>query len=183
MMKTYTADEAYRLLEEGNKRFVSDKGSGDMSLDRRISTARDGQNPYAVIVTCSDSRVVPEFIFSAGIGDLFVIRTAGNTIDACSLGSIDYAIEHLGCKLVVIMGHSGCGAVDAAMSGEHHGRITAITDVIRESIGTADDDRIACAMNISNSMKGVIYSLMHHDDVRYIGAIYDIKTGLVSFDS
>ena len=92
--KGMPAGQALERLKEGNRRFlVSEKGSGDVSPSRRRETEELGQHPYAVVVTCSDSRVVPESIFSAGIGDLFVIRSAGNIVDGCTLGSIEYAVE------------------------------------------------------------------------------------------
>ena len=95
--KGMPAGQALERLKEGHRRFlVSEKGSGDVSPSRRRETEELGQHPYAVVVTCSDSRVVPESIFSAGIGDLFVIRSAGNIVDGCTLGSIEYAVEHIG---------------------------------------------------------------------------------------
>ena len=97
-----------------------------------MSTWTKGQSPYAIIVTCSDSRVIPENIFSAGIGELFVIRLAGNIIDDHQLGSIEYAAGHLGCRLVVVLGHTHCGAVDAAINSEPAGYIRCITDEIKE---------------------------------------------------
>lgn len=103
-----------------------------------MHTSKNGQKPYAVIVSCSDSRVIPECIFSAGIGDLFVIRVAGNVIDKYQLGSIEYAAEHLCCKLVVVLGHTQCGAVGAA-KGKCGGFVGFITDEIRRAVGTETD--------------------------------------------
>ena len=95
-----SAEQALQKLKDGNSEYLSAKtSSGDISLEKRVNTCDKGQQPYAVIVTCSDSRVIPESIFSAGIGDLFVIRVAGNVIDDHQLGSIEYATEHLGMML------------------------------------------------------------------------------------
>ena len=104
-----------KLLEGNQKYLTSEKGAGDISPRIRLKTAGEGQNPYAIIITCSDSRVIPEAIFQCGIGDLFVIRLAGNVIDNHQLGSIEYAADHLGTKLIMVLGHTHCGAVDAAI--------------------------------------------------------------------
>ena len=122
-----TAADAIYKLAAGNLKYLNaENGSGDISRRIRMSTWAKGQSPYAIIVTCSDSRVIPENIFSAGIGELFVIRLAGNIIDDHQLGSIEYAAGHLGCRLVVVLGHTHCGAVDAAIHLRlyplHHGR-------------------------------------------------------------
>lgn len=111
------ASAALERLKAGNQIYLNaKKGSGDVSPARRLSTSEEGQKPYAVIVSCSDSRVIPEYIFSAGIGELFVVRVAGNVIEGYQLGSIEYAVEHLGCRLVIVLGHTRCGAVSAGLS-------------------------------------------------------------------
>ena len=111
-----SASLALERLKAGNKNYIdAKKGSSDVSPEIRLETSKNGQKPYAIIISCSDSRVIPEYIFSAGIGELFVVRVAGNVIDNFQLGSIEYAAEHLGCKLVVALGHTQCGAVVSAM--------------------------------------------------------------------
>ena len=100
------ADAIYRLAAGNLKYLNAESGNGDISRRVRLATWAKGQSPYAIIVTCSDSRVIPESIFSAGIGELFVIRLAGNVIDDQQLGSIEYAAGHLGCRLVVVLGHT-----------------------------------------------------------------------------
>ena len=110
-----SATEAKKKLIEGNQKYLDAKaGTGDISKALRLQTAEQGQHPYAIVITCSDSRVIPESIFSAGIGDLFVIRVAGNVLDNHQLGSIEYAAEHLGTKLIVMLGHTRCGAARSA---------------------------------------------------------------------
>ena len=102
-----TADKAMKKLKDGNKKYLdSETGKGNISRALRLYTKEHGQHPYAIVVTCSDSRVIPESIFSAGIGDLFVIRVAGNVIDDHQLGSIEYAASHLGSPLIVVLGHT-----------------------------------------------------------------------------
>ena len=102
------AKEARQRLIEGNMKYLSaDTAFGDVSPAIRRDTAQNGQHPYAIVITCSDSRVIPESIFSASIGELFVVRVAGNVIDDHQLGSIEYAADHLGTKLIVVLGHTG----------------------------------------------------------------------------
>ena len=128
-----TAKEAIQKLKSGNEKYLlQNTGIGDVSPAVRLRTSVQGQQPYAIIITCSDSRVIPECVFSAGIGELFVIRVAGNVIDDHQLGSIEYAVEHLGTNLVVMMGHTGCGAVEAAIHHDPSGFIKYITDGIRK---------------------------------------------------
>src|SRR5215831_13245518 len=113
------ADDALSRLLNGDKRFVagkSDEPHGAALIERRHVLAKD-QKPFAVIVSCSDSRVSPELVFDVSLGDIFVVRTAGEVVDKVGLGSIEYAIEHLGTRLVVVLGHQRCGAVSAAVSG------------------------------------------------------------------
>lgn len=110
------ADQALTLLKEGNQRFVADAGlCGVQTRERRLDIAK-GQTPFAVLVSCSDSRVPPELLFGRGLGELFIVRNVGNTVDTTALGSIHYAVAVLGVPLVLVLGHERCGAVDAAIS-------------------------------------------------------------------
>lgn len=111
-----TADQALAVLKEGNKKYLADTAAcGVQSRERRIEISK-GQTPFAVLVSCSDSRVPPELLFGRGLGELFIVRNAGNTVDTTALGSIQYAVAELGVPLVLVMGHERCGAVDAALS-------------------------------------------------------------------
>ena len=111
-----TAEQALALLKEGNARFMADKPEPVIQgKDRRLALARS-QTPIAVLVSCSDSRVPPELLFGRGLGELFIVRNAGNTVDTVALGSIEYAVAKLGVPLVVVMGHERCGAVEAAVN-------------------------------------------------------------------
>ena len=118
-------DERIEHLLAGNRRY---RESSDAALRER--TAVHGQHPRAIVVACSDARVIPEEIFDAVLGELFVIRVAGNVLDNHQLGSIEYAAAHLGCPLVIVLGHTRCGAVGAALHGESDGFIRYITDEI-----------------------------------------------------
>lgn len=155
--------------------------SGDMSPTKRDSLY-EAQYPYAVIVSCSDSRVVPEDIFSVGLGELFVIRVAGNVVDDHALGSVEYATAHLGSNLVVVIGHEHCGAVGAALSGHTHGYITSITDSIKEGIGDEHDARQASIAN-ARHVAQVIRERLGFDDggsIKVVSAYYELH-GKVEF--
>src|SRR5210317_1200176 len=140
------ASEALHRLRDGNYRFVN----GDANNLKSINQARraelvDGQNPFAVIVACSDSRVPVELVFDQGLGDLFVIRVAGNVVAPSQIGSVEYAAAQLGTKLVVVLGHSNCGAVDAtlqelAQNQEHRSpNLRAIVDRILPAVENLDN--------------------------------------------
>ena len=184
---TGNAQDALDRLKLGNKKYLlAERGLGDISLERRQQTCDIGQKPYAVIVTCSDSRVIPESIFSAGIGDLFVIRVAGNVIDDHQLGSIEYATEHLGIRLVVVLGHDHCGAVDAAINHDPDGYIKFITDEIKLAIGDEQDDYKACCLNVKRSVEVIESSLEIRQEeehgLKVIGALYRLADGRVEFE-
>ena len=176
------SEEAYGLLVRGNEEYLRiGQHTGNISSERREETAENGQHPYAVVISCSDSRVIPEVIFSAGIGDLFTIRTAGNTIDRCTLGSIEYAVSHLGCTLVVILGHTDCGAVTSAIRSEHIGHVGSILRRIKRGIGHERKVCVACEKNVGFSLENLRKHYPEPDGVRYVGAMYDIRTGKVTF--
>lgn len=182
MTKNISAKEAIEKLKAGNAAYINSKtGEGDISPEKRLDTCENGQRPYAVIIGCSDSRVIPESIFSAGIGDLFVIRVAGNVIDRHQLGSIEYAVNHLGCRLVVVLGHDHCGAVNAAMGLISEKYIKSITDEIKRAIGDEKDDLKACCLNIRQSVSVIEQHIPKEDGLEVIGAIYHIKDGRVEF--
>ena len=182
-----SANEAINRLKEGNKRYLTEKtGSGDISPAVRLRTFQNGQQPYAIVIACSDSRVIPESIFCAGIGELFTIRLAGNVIDDHQLGSIEYAVEHLGTNLVVVLGHTRCGAVDAAIHHDPSGFIKYITDEIRLAIGDETDPYRASCLNVEHSVKQISHALdidhlRHGKDPAVIGAMYHIDDGHVEF--
>ena len=178
-MQTTTAREALARLKAGNKQYLNAaQGAGDISPARRKETAENGQHPYAVIVGCADSRAIPESIFSAGIGDLFVIRVAGNVVGENQLGSIEYAVEHLGCKLVVVLGHTGCGAVAAAHE-ECGGHIKSITEEIKHAIGTETDATKASVLNVRQSVAKIQAAI--GDGAVTVGALYHTESGAVDF--
>lgn len=176
----FTAKDALERLKNGNKKFLSAKSPiGDVSPKVREKTAREGQFPYAVIVTCSDSRVVPESIFSAGIGELFIIRVAGFVVKEVELGSIEYAVDHLGTPLVVVLGHTQCGAVGTALI--HHeveGALKSIIDEITAAIGDETNPLEAVKLNVKNSCKVIEADKI---SAKVVGAVYHINNGEVEF--
>ena len=161
----------------GNRRYVQTSDA-----ERRREAAEHGQHPDAIIVCCSDSRVIPEHIFSAALGELFVIRVAGNVLDRHQLGSIEYASMHLHCGHIIVLGHTGCGAVAAALHGDADGFIRYITDDILEAIGTERDPDKACCLNVRHAVERLNREFREHPEVGGAvieGAIYDIRSGEV----
>ena len=179
-----TAQEALAKLKEGNKKYLSARTNpGDVSPEIREKTTKEGQFPYAIVVTCSDSRVVPEAIFSAGIGELFVIRVAGFVIDKHQLGSIEYAAGHLGTPLVLVLGHTNCGAVGAALSSDGHadGYVDSIIGEIQKAIGKESDPDKAVELNVKHSKTAVESALGKALPITVAGAVYHIDSGKVEF--
>lgn len=189
-------DEAKQLLIEGNERFTSGNPlSKDLSSARREDLMKNGQHPFAVIVSCSDSRVPPELLFDQALGDLFVVRVAGNVITPVELGSIEYAIEHLKTPLVVVLGHEECGAVTAAVQGgETHGSIGAIIEKIEPSIDRAkamgltgkDLIEMSTELNIQDALRDIVKSPIIKEGVevnhvKMIGIKYDLDEGILKF--
>lgn len=192
-----TPDEAIAALKEGNARFVADKAIYPNSTsDRRMETI-NSQNPYAVIIACSDSRVPVELLFDQGIGDLFVIRTAGNTVaDDVVMGSVDYAIDHLGSKLVVVLGHQNCGGVTSTIAhheGEahHEGKIAELIEVLKRDIEPyighpeqLDEAIHAHAEAQAARINSVDYvrEKTAKGEVKVVSAYYSFDSGIVTFD-
>lgn len=168
-----------KLLNMGNDSFRQTS-----SAELRHKTAVEGQHPYAIVICCSDSRVIPEHIFSADIGDLFVIRVAGNVLDNHQLGSIEYAASHLHCNQIIVLGHTGCGAVSAALSGHSDGFIQYITNDIQEAIGDERDPKRACCLNVLHNVDRLKKEFADHpeiDEVEISGGVYDIISGEVEW--
>jgi carbonic anhydrase len=183
--------QALQKLIEGNKRFTLSKQSHpNQNKERRQGLAK-GQKPFAIIVGCSDSRVPPEIIFDQGLGDLFVIRVAGNIVDDVALGSIEYAVGHLGTQLIVVLGHSKCGAVTATVQGGAvHGHVESIVQAIKPEIdaakdlpGNLTDNTIkANARLVADQIQysdPILSELARLDKITVVSAYYDIESGEV----
>lgn len=199
-----SAAEALQRLREGNRRFVSDVGRGDATTDaRRRRELASGQEPFAIVLGCSDSRVPAEIVFDQGLGDLFVIRVAGNVVAPSQVGSVEFAAETFGTRLVVVLGHSGCGAVAATLEDlarpiENRSRnIRSIVDRIRPAVepllvaGLADRPEVlaheAVCANIRASAdhlrhgSQLLEQLIDEQGLRVVGAEYSLDSGEVDF--
>ncbi len=180
--------DALKKLKEGSELYLKCQSNpSSFSQDLREELKNIGQKPYATIITCSDSRVPVQHIFSATMGELFIIRNAGNVISDFEIGSAEYAAEHLGVQLLVVLGHTHCGAVHSTVHNEGHGYIKSITDKILKGIGEEKDQRKCEVLNAKYSVEclkesEVLKKLIAEDKLRIIAAMYDIETGKVTFD-
>jgi carbonic anhydrase len=187
------ADEALSRLLNGDKRFVAGKSEephGAALIERRHGLTRD-QKPFAVIVSCSDSRVPPELVFDVTLGDIFVVRTAGEVVDEVVVGSIEYAIEHLGTHLIVVLGHQRCGAVSAAVSGAKE--TGDIPDVLKAILPAVEETKTQSGDRIDNAVRGnardiakrlqstgpIITPRVQSGEVKIVAAYYSLDTGQV----
>ena len=190
-------DTSLQKLMDGNKRYADGKlANKDVGSTKRQELSSKGQKPFAIVVTCSDSRVPPEILFDQGLGDIFVIRVAGNVVDPIALGSIEYGAEHLNSPLLFILGHTKCGAVTATLeaTGKPEGNIGAIVKKIMPAAQTAKkkggtkDVMLETAIheNVKNVyldvMKNskIIPELVHEGKLKIVGGEYDITTGKVA---
>lgn len=199
-----SALEALQSLREGNRRFASGLRDIHCSSQRRRNEVADRQEPYAVILGCSDSRVPAEIIFDQGLGDLFVIRVAGNVVASSQVGSVEFAVEVFKTPLVVVLGHSACGAVKATLNelerpqgGKRSAMLRSIVDRIRPSVETlvevsphSDPETLmhhAVRANIRTSVNQlrhgspIIEQLVNDGKLLIVGAEYDLKSGFVDF--
>jgi carbonic anhydrase len=185
------ADAALAKLKEGNARYVGSKVSvGKPTAARRAETAQS-QHPFAIILGCADSRTPPEMIFDQNIGDIFVARNAGNLVDDHTLGTIEYAVEHLGVRLIVVLGHERCGAVTAALAGDTApGHVQSIVRDIQPAVQAVkgkpgDQLHLAVAENARLMAEEIRTKASFGDiakDVKIIPAVYDLDGGKVDFD-
>lgn len=188
-----TADEALKQLAEGNKRYVESHFTHDVGCAEKRAEVAQGQHPFAVVLGCSDSRVPPEDIFDQGLGALFVVRTAGHVVDDVALGSIEYAAEHLGSPVIVVLGHERCGAVKATVDGgEAPGHIGSLVKAIEPAVaavrgkeGDLVDNAVrANVARVADQLKAskpILAELIEKGKIRVVGARYDLDTGEVEF--
>jgi len=184
-------NEILRRLKEGNDRFVADKLEGKLQDSLRREELSTGQAPQAIILGCADSRVVPELIFDAGLGELFVVRVAGNIANPSSIASMEYAVAHCGSKLIVVLSHQSCGAVAAAIErGEHGTNLNHLLSHIKPAldalpIGTNPDEiakKNAQLTAIELTKKSeIITTAVKNNEVEIVSAFYNLSTGQVEF--
>ena len=185
------AQDALIRLTEGNRRFVEDRLE-NVAIDRKTKNELvDGQSPFAIILSCADSRVPPELIFNAGMGELFVVRVAGNVANTSSLASMEYAVEQLGTQLIVVLGHQNCGAVTAAVAGGDNGPninhlLEHIAPAIKESSNPKAVDEVIrknteLTVSTISSNSGIIAEALEQGNIKIVPAYYHLDSGRVDF--
>ena len=194
----YTADQALQRLKDGNARFVRGEARFPTVQKEVLAELAKGQAPYATILGCSDSRVPPELIFDAGFGELFVIRVAGNVLGPTILGTLQYAGSHLHTPLFVVLGHEGCGAVDAAIALKYAGtaqksRIQVLLREILPALEGLDSKQPAEALlrtAVEANVRHTVRQLLATDEARarlegsrmkLVGAVYELESGKARF--
>ena len=186
-----THQESLQRLKEGNVRFVKDRLDGKLQDSERRNALVGGQKPYAIILSCADSRVVPELAFDTGLGELFTVRVAGNVANVSSMASIEYAVAHIETKLIVVLGHQNCGAVTAAVAGGDNGNnlnhlLGHITPAISESSQGDSINKIVkknaelTASKLSQDSSIIKYAV-ENGKVSIVPAYYHLDTGEVEF--
>ncbi len=190
-----TPDLVLDMLKKGNERYLNNEATSRTLLDQVEITSK-GQFPFASILGCIDSRVPMELVFDLGIGDIFSTRVAGNIINEDVLGSMEYACKVAGSKLVVVLGHTKCGAVTSACKGVELGNITALLSKIKPAVGqhissdadlTNENIEKVVVSNIHNSIKElkekspILREMEENGEIKIVGANYDVSTGRVTF--
>ncbi len=190
-------DKAFQMLKDGNKRFVDGKMIKRDYHDQ-VKETSEGQYPFAVIVSCMDSRVPPETVFDQGIGDIFVIRVAGNVVDEDVLGSLEYACKVVGVKLIIVLGHTSCGAVKGACDNAKLGNLTQLLSKIMPAVDSTQTTGVRSSknhdfveevaeLNVNNQIEiirkpgTVVGDMISKSEVGIVGAMYDVETGKVQF--
>ena len=193
-LQNLTPYKGFELLQEGNKRFINNLNTDHDHLEM-INETREGQYPFAVILSCMDSRTSAELIFDQGLGDLFSVRVAGNIVNNDILASLEYAVKYVGSKVLMVLGHTECGAIKSAKQGVKDGHITDLLKRIQPSISKAllngdkdhlFDDSVAYA-NVENSLEeiltrsDIIKEMFANGDIGLVGGVYCVETGQVDF--
>ncbi len=186
-----TTTNVLERLKDGNKRFVEDKLDGKLQNSSRRNELTGGQQPYAIVLSCADSRVVPELAFDAGLGELFVVRVAGNIANTSSMASIEYAVAHCGSKVIVVLGHQNCGAVTAAAGGGDNGyNLNHLLSHITPAISASDDNAPINDIVKTNAKltveelinrSAIIGNAVKNEGVKVVPAYYNLDTGAVDF--
>ena len=195
-----TPDSSLEELKKGNKRFV-EKQQLSSNLMQQVSETSTGQFPFATVLSCIDSRFSSELIFDQGIGDIFSVRIAGNFVNEDILGSMEFACKLAGTKLVVVLGHTACGAVKGACDHARLGNLTALINKIEPSVAAVEEPQDESMRNSSNidfvntvaeknvemtiaeirSASPVLAEMERQGEIKIVGGMYDIQTGLVHF--
>ncbi len=177
-------------LKSGNANFIMDTLNNDSRDSSRRKDVVSGQHPFAVVLTCSDSRVVPELIFDTGIGELFIIRVAGNVANPSSIASIEYAVAHLNVKLIVVLGHQSCGAVTAALADNNNGKnLDHLLNFIQPAISISDSKKADAVSHVHAKLtakklmndSNIITKALYNEALKIIPAYYNLESGKVDF--
>jgi len=193
-LQNLTPYQGYELLLDGNRRFINNLQNDHDHLEL-INQTREGQFPFAVILSCMDSRTSVELIFDQGFGDLFSIRIAGNIVNDDILGSVEYAVKYIGTKVLMVLGHTGCGAIKSAKAGVEDGHITDMLKKIQPSISKAllydkkdclFSDKVAYT-NVENSLEEIlngseiVRTMFEKGEIGIVGGVYNVENGVVDF--
>jgi carbonic anhydrase len=193
-LENLTPYQGYELLLEGNKRFINNLNQEHDHLEL-IDKTREGQYPFAIILSCMDSRTSVELIFDQGLGDLFSVRVAGNIVNTDILGSIEYALKYVGTKVLMVLGHTECGAIKSAKLGVEDGHITEMLKRIQPAISKAMlsdnenclfNDAVAYA-NVENSLEQIltrseiVKTMFEKGEIGIVGGVYNVDNGKVDF--
>ena len=186
-----TGKDALNKLIAGNKRYLEGNLEHPHQTQKRRGDLASGQEPFACVLSCADSRVPPEIVFDQGLGDLFVLRVAGNVVNDMIVGSLEYAVEHLGAPLIVVLGHKRCGAVSATVQGgEVPGKIGCLVQAIQPAVDavkgqTGDPVDSAAIENIKRGVEKlkaaapILSEKVNAGQLQIAGAFYDLDTGEV----
>ncbi len=185
------SNQIFNRLKKGNENFVSDKLEGKLQNDARRTELVNGQEPHTIVLSCADSRVVPELAFDTGLGELFVLRVAGNIANTSTIASIEYAVAHCGSKLIVVMGHQSCGAVTAAVNGGDNGyNLNHLLSHIQPALSVAKpNDQVNDIVKINANLTAndlmsrsfIIKNAVDKGDVKVVAAYYNLDSGKVDF--
>ena len=197
---TLSPQDALDLLVQGNKRFIENKQQ-NKNLTQMREALIDNQQPFAAVLGCSDSRTAPETIFDQSLGDIFTVRLAGNVACRKAIGSLEYSCKYLGSKIIVVMGHSNCGAVKAACDNFEEGNITEIIKLLQPAVSeettTLDPERNSknnqfvanvCFLNVKKQIQNIINQsdilkeMLDKKQIGIIGGVYNFASGQVEFD-
>lgn len=189
-MSNISWQDALDRLKKGNANFVVDQLDGQLQNSSRRTSLVKGQNPFAVILSCADSRVVPELAFDTGLGELFVIRVAGNVANTSTIASIEYAVANLGVSLIVVMGHESCGAITAALKGGDNGaNLNHLLDHVQPAIQAAGSDEVNTVVRTNAQLTGeqlkerssIINDAVEGGKTKILSAYYNLGSGQVDF--
>ena len=186
-----TPEQIIERLKSGNQRFVSDQLEATRQDSKRRDELTGGQSPFAIVLSCADSRVVPELAFDTGLGELFVVRVAGNIANTSSMASIEYAVAHLGTQVIVVLGHESCGAVTAAVNGGDNGyNLNHLLSHVTPAIAAAGEEATVTDVVKKNAemtaaelaaRSAIIGGAVAEEKVKIVPAYYNLGSGAVDF--